>query len=343
MAKRESLIISRVRENILKNKLIENGDKIVLGLSAGPDSVFLLHVLNYLQKSFKEKYNIDYSVIVCHINHMIREEAKEDELLAEKYANKFKYQFYKLQKDVHAIAKEQKISEEECGRNIRYEFFYKILEENGGSKIAVAHNANDNAETVLHNFMRGTGLNGLCGISVKNGNIIRPVLNIKKEEILEYLNENEIEYKVDRTNSQLIYTRNKIRNDLIPKIEKEYNPNIVQTLNRMASSINDDIDFIESVATDKYNQIKINEDKETIKLDIREFKTQNIAIKRRVILIAIEKLLGTVKGIESKHLDDICELFDNCISGKKFSIGNRFTVTICKNKIAVISKKYVKF
>jgi len=339
MAKRESIIISKVRDNILKNNLIENGDKIVLGLSGGPDSVFLFHALQYLQKSFKNKYNINYDIIICHINHMIREEAKADENLAKKYAESCGYKFYVLEKDVHALAKKQKISEEECGRNVRYDFFDKILMENNATKIAVAHNACDNAETILHNFMRGTGLNGLCGIALKNGNIIRPILNIKKDEIIEYLAQNGIEYNIDKTNNENVYTRNKIRNDLIHKIEKEYNPNIIETINRMSININDDMEFIDSVANDKYNEMIISKKNDVIKLDIREFKNLKKAIKTRIILLAIKNILGNIKGIERKHLDDISILFDNSITGKKYSIGNKFNIIIEKNKIAVLSKK----
>lgn len=342
MAKREPIIISKVRENILKNNLLEDGDKIVLGLSGGPDSVFLAHVLEYLKKSFKEKYNISYSIIICHINHMIRKEAGEDEELAKKYAEKYCCEFYSLHSDVQTLAKESKISEEECGRNVRYEFFNKILKEKSCTKIAVAHNAGDNAETVLHNFMRGAGLNGLCGISVKNGSIIRPILNIKKDEIIEYLDENRIEYNIDRTNKELIYTRNKIRNDLIPKIEDEYNPNIIDTINRMAEKISDDMDFIDSLAKEEYAKMIINKIKDSVRLNIREFKNKKVAIKNRVILLAIEEIIGTVKGIESKHLEEISNLFDNSITGKKFEIGNKFTINIEKNKIAKITKN-VKF
>jgi len=342
MAKRESIIISKVRDNILKNDLIQDGDKIVLGLSGGPDSVFLLHTLEYLKKSFKEKYNISYSLIICHINHMIRQEAGEDELLAKKYAEKYQCEFYSLHSDVQALSKENKISEEECGRNIRYEFFEKILKENDATKIAVAHNAGDNAETILHNFMRGTGLNGLCGISVKNGNIIRPILNIKKDEIIEYLDENRIEYNIDRTNKELIYTRNKIRNDLITKIENEYNPNIIDTINRMAKQITEDMDFIESVAKEEYTKMIISKTNDSVRLNISDFKNKKAAIKNRIILLAVEDILGTVKGIESKHLEDISNLLDNSIPGKKFEIRNKFGVYIEKNKVAIITKN-VKF
>ena len=342
MAKREPIIISKVRENILKNSLIQDGDKIVLGLSGGPDSVFLAYVLEYLKRSFKEKYNISYSIVVCHINHMIRKEAGEDEQLAKKYAEKYGCEFYSLHCDVKTLAKESKISEEECGRNFRYEFFNKILEEKGCTKIAVAHNAGDNAETVLHNFMRGAGLNGLGGISVKNGNIIRPILNIKKDEIIEYLDENRIEYNIDRTNNELIYTRNKIRNDLIPKIENEYNPNIIDTINRMAEKISEDMDFIESIAKEEYANMIINNTKNSIRLNIRDFKNKKAAIKNRIILLAIEEILGTIKGVESKHLEEISNLFDNSITGKKFEIGNKFTISIEKNKVAQVTKN-VKF
>ncbi len=342
MAKREDVIILKVKENIIKNNLIENNDKIVLGLSGGPDSVFLLYVLQYIKKDLKTKYNINYDIIVCHINHMIREESDLDENLSKKYAEKYNLEFYSLKSDVKSIAKVKKISEEECGRDVRYEFFENMLKKCNADKIAVAHNANDNAETIIHNFFRGTGLNGLVGIKPKNGKVIRPILNIQKNEILEYLNKNGIEYNIDRTNTELIYTRNRIRNDLIPKIEKEYNPNIIESLNRMANKIKEDLKLINEISQDKYNKMVIYKDKNSIKLNVKEFKEEKTAIKNRIVLLFIKELLGNNKGIESIHVKEISDLLDKSVTGKRFSIGNKFSIIIEKNKTAKIYKNDVK-
>ena len=339
MAKRENSILTKVRNNILKIGLIENGDVIIVGLSGGPDSVFLLHLLDYLKEIFKAKYKIEYDVIACHVNHMIREEAKEDESLAKKYAEKLGFKFYSLKADVSKIAKEKKISEEECGRDIRYEFFEKVLKENNGTKIAVAHNANDNAETVIHNFIRGAGLNGLSGIKFVNGKIIRPLLNIEKKDIVKYLDENNIEYKVDRTNLTNDYTRNKIRNDLIKKVEDEYNPSIVKSINRMSKNVSEDIEYINDMAKGEYKKVLIKKEENSVLLNIKEFSNMHIAIQKRVALNAIQDLLGNVKSIEDKHIEDICELLRNSVTGKEFSIRTKFSILIEKNKVAKLQRK----
>ena len=270
---------------------------------------------------------------------MIRKEAKEDELLAKEYAKKYNLKFYPLEIDVKKIAKENKLSEEECGRNIRYDFFEKILKENNATKIAVAHNANDNAETVIHNIMRGTGLNGLGGIKVKNGKIIRPILNIEKKEILKYLDKNEIKYNIDKTNLETVYTRNKIRNDLIKKIENEYNPGFVNAINRMACNVNQDLEYINTASEKVYNKRIIEKKDDSIKLDIKDFNSEEIAIKNRIILLAIKDLLGNIKGIEEAHIEEICRLMNNHITGKSFSIGNKFEIQIERNKIARLYRK----
>ena len=342
MARREDNILTKVRDNILENKLIDNSDVIVLGLSGGPDSVFLLHSLMKLKELFKKNYNIEYKVIVCHVNHMIRKEAKEDENLAKEYAKKYNLEFYPLQTHVKEIAKKQKISEEECGRNIRYEFFNKVLKEHEGTKIAVAHNACDNAETIIHNIIRGTGLNGLVGIKLKNEKIIRPILNIQKDEIIKYLDENGIKYNIDRTNLENDYTRNKIRNDLIKKIEKEYNPNIIQALNRMSYVVEKDLEYINKKAKEYYSKVILYRDDNELKLDIKEFGSEDYAIKNRIVLFAISELIGNINDIEEVHLKQIVNLMDKHISGKMFSIGNKFTIVIEKNKVAKIYKNSVK-
>lgn len=339
MAKRESFVITKVKNNIIQNNLLENGDNIVVGLSGGPDSVFLLYILMYIKEEFKSKYGIEYNIVVCHINHMIRKEAGEDESLAKEYAEKYGLKFYSAKADIKVLAKEKKLSEEECGRDFRYEFFEKIAKENGCNKIAVAHNACDNAETMLHNLFRGTGLNGLVGIKVKNGKVIRPILNVKKQDILDYLSKNGIKYNIDKTNSENIYTRNKIRNDLIPKIEKEYNSNIIEALNRMSKQINDDLIYINGSVCEEYLERVIEKKEDYIVFDIEGFKEEYKAVKNRLIILLIEDLLGTSKGIENVHIENICDMFEKSITGKTFSIGSKFDIIVQRGKKAKILKK----
>ena len=177
-------ILEQVKKNIYDNNLIENNDVIILGVSGGPDSIFLLHALATLKPIILKEKNITYTLHAAHINHMIRKEAWYDAELARSLANKYDAQFHLLEINVLDEAKRLKIGTEECGRNIRYEFFEQVRKTVNGTKIAVAHNAGDNAETIILNFIRGAGINGLSGMEWSANGIIRPILNVSKEDIL---------------------------------------------------------------------------------------------------------------------------------------------------------------
>ena len=201
-----------------KYNLIENNDNIVVGFSGGPDSVFLVEMLKKLQCFF------NFKIYLVHINHLLRgEDADSDENFSFEYAKKNNLEIFIKRIPVKKIAKEIGKTLEEVGREERYKFFSEIYEKVGANKIATAHNKDDQIETFLFRLTRGTSLQGLEGIKTKNNNIIRPISEIYKKDILEYLNKNEIQYKIDKTNFENEFTRNSIRLDLIPFIEERYN------------------------------------------------------------------------------------------------------------------------
>ena len=201
-----------------KYNLIENNDNIVVGFSGGPDSVFLVEMLKKLQDFIK------FKIYLVHINHLLRgEDADSDENFSFEYAKKNNLEIFIKRIPVKKIAKEIGKTLEEVGREERYKFFSEIYEKVGANKIATAHNKDDQIETFLFRLTRGTSLQGLEGIKTKNNNIIRPISEIYKKDILEYLNKNEIQYKIDKTNFENEFTRNSIRLDLIPFIEERYN------------------------------------------------------------------------------------------------------------------------
>jgi len=199
-----------------KYNLIENNDNIVVGFSGGPDSVFLVEMLKKLQCFF------NFKIYLVHINHLLRGE-DSDENFSFEYAKKNNLEIFIKRIPVKEIAKEIGKTLEEVGREERYKFFSEIYEKVGANKIATAHNKDDQIETFLFRLTRGTSLEGLEGIKTKNNNIIRPISEIYKKDILEYLNKNEIQYKIDKTNFENEFTRNSIRLDLIPFIEERYN------------------------------------------------------------------------------------------------------------------------
>ena len=201
-----------------KYNLIEINDIIVVGFSGGPDSVFLVEMLKKL-KNF-----INFKIYLVHINHLLRgEDADSDEKFSIEYAKKNNLEIFIKRIPVKEISKEVGKTLEEVGREERYKFFSEIYKKVEANKIATAHNKDDQIETFLFKLIRGTSLQGLEGIKVKNNNFIRPISEIYKKDILEYLNKNKIQYKIDKTNFENEFTRNSIRLDLIPFIEERYN------------------------------------------------------------------------------------------------------------------------
>lgn len=318
---------NKILEIIKKYNLIENEDKIVVGVSGGPDSITLLNIL----KNIKESKYINFEIVVCHINHMIRQEAIGDEEYVKKYCKDNNIECYVKRIEVEKMAETQKIGTEEAGRKARYEFFNEILEKTNSNKIATAHTANDNAETVLMNIIRGSGTTGLKGIEAKRDNLIRPLIESTREEIEDYCKENNLNPRIDKTNFENIYTRNKVRNMLIPYIKENFNPNIIDSINRLSNLSKQENTYLDHITEKTYNTLLLEEKNDEIILDLKAFNSQELVIKNRVVLYTINKVLGTRSGIEKKHIEDIIKLCSNNI-GNKFLIPNKKVKILVKNK-----------
>ena len=327
---------NKVLETINKYNLIENGDKLVLGVSGGPDSISMLHILDKIRKDIKIKLN--FEIVVVHINHMIREEAKEDELYVKNYCDKNNIEFYSKSIDVKKLANNNKIGTEEAGRNARYTFFNEILEKTNSNKIAIAHNKNDNAETMIMNIIRGSGVSGLKGIEPKRGIYIRPLIECERAEIEKYCEENKLNPRIDKTNFENDYTRNKIRNIVIPYIKKEFNPNIINTLERLSNLIKEEETYIEKQVLDVYNNILIEQKEKEIILDLRKFNIQEKVIKARLVLYTITRLLETSQGIEKIHIEDIIKLCSNNIGNKYLTPNKKLKILVKNHKIYFLSQ-----
>ncbi len=322
-------IINIVKNNIVENSLVKKGDKIVVAVSGGPDSMCLLDTL------YRLKDELEFSILVAHVNHGIRIESDLEKEYVEKYCKERNIPFFYLKVDVPKLSKEKKISEETCGRMVRYDFFEKVRQENNADLIAVAHNLNDNIETILLNQIRGCGLKGLIGMDFKFNNIIRPLLTIEKKDILVYNNELELHPCFDKTNEEDIYLRNKIRLQLIPYL-KELNPNFVTNISRMRNILKEDNDFIEEYTNIVFDKVIIKIDNSKIVFDFSKFMNEHKSIQKRIIRKIIEKKISNLDGIENIHVLDIIKLLNNNIKGKKYIIGNKFTIEIIKKNIAII-------
>ncbi|MDO8240606.1 MAG: tRNA lysidine(34) synthetase TilS [Candidatus Moranbacteria bacterium] len=281
-------LVKKIQDTAHQQNLWKKNSKIILGVSGGPDSICLLHVFLQLQK----KYPLE--LIVAHVNYGLRgKDSEADEKFVRALAVKNNIAIEVLQ-----VAKENtlKVSENSL-REIRYNFFEKIRTEKKIDLIAVAHNSDDQVETFLMRILRGAGLQGLSAIKFSNGKIIRPLLGISRKEILEFLRNGNLTYRTDKTNAGSLFLRNKIRNKLIPQLEKNYNPSIRKTIFDATVSIAQDYDYINEVAKKVYQK---NKD-----LSVSKLLALHPAIQRRVLLQAIaEKKLDT-QNIELSHIEEI--------------------------------------
>ena len=324
-----------VLKTIKKYNLIESGDKLVLGVSGGPDSISMLNVLREIAED--ETIDLKFQIVVSHINHNIRKEAKEDEEFVKKYCDENNIKFFSKSIDVEKIANNSKIGIEEAGRKVRYEFFDEVLKKTNSNKIAIAHNKNDKVETMIMNVLRGSGLLGLKGIEPKRGKYIRPLIEIEREKIEEYCEEKNLNPRIDKTNFDNTYSRNKVRNVVIPYIKQEFNPNIIKTLDRLSELVKEEDTYVEKQVEKAYQEIFIEGNNEEIILNLKKFNNYEKVIKSRIVLYTITRLFGSSKGIEKIHIDDILKLCKNNI-GNKFLTPNKNLKVLVKNHKIYFSK-----
>lgn len=323
-----------LKEEVLKTiktyNLIEKNDKVVIGVSGGPDSICLLHLLYSIKKE------LEFEIVVAHINHQIRKVADSETEYVKDFCKNLGIECFVKKENILELAKEQKKGTEEVGRQVRYDFFEDVAQKTNSNKIATAHNSNDRAETVILNILRGSGISGLKGIeAMRDNKYIRPLIFTKREKIEEYCQENNLNPKIDESNMENIYNRNKVRNIIIPYIEKEFNKNIIQTINRLSDVATEENEFLQKLTEEQYNTISTIEN-DTIILDLKKFNHLELVIKRRLILYTINEAIHTTNGIEKVNIDDIIKLCKNNIGNKYLSPIKLIKIYVKKGKIYFI-------
>ena len=320
----------KVLDTIKKYNLIEEGDRVVIGVSGGPDSISLLDILN----KFKQNKILNFEIIVAHINHQIREEANDDEEYVQDYCEKNKIKFYSKRIDVIKYANNNKIGLEEAGRNLRYEFFDEILQKENANKIAIAHNKNDKAETIIMNVLRGSGISGLRGIEpIRDNKYIRPIIECERYEIEKYAQENNLNPRIDKTNYENDCTRNKIRNIVLPYIKKEFNSNIVETINRLSNIATETEEYIQKQAVEIFKELIIEENSKNIVLDLKKFNSKDKLIRKKILIYTISKVLGNSQNIEMVNIDDVIKMCDKNIGNKYLMPNKNIKILVNKGKI----------
>ena len=317
-----------VLDTIKKYKLIDENDKIICGVSGGPDSICMLDIL----RRIKEEGIIKFEIIVVHINHLIREEAVSDEEFVVDYCNKNGIKCFVKRIDVKKYANNTKQGTEEAGRKVRYKFFEEILKKENATKIAIAHNKNDKIETIIMNVLRGSGIQGLKGIEPKRENIIRPLIEIERPNIEKYCEDMNLQPRIDKTNFINDCTRNKVRNIVLPYIKQEFNPNIIKTLDRLSLIITEEDEFMKLKTVEIFDKIKIKQE-ENIVLDLKKFNMLENVMKKRIIIYSIEKTVGNSQNIEMINIEDIIKLCSNNIGNKYLTPNKYIKIMVNKGKI----------
>lgn len=296
-----------------QHHIIKQKEKIVLGLSGGADSVCLFHVLN----ACREKYQIE--LFAVHVNHEIRGvQAKEDQNFAEKLCASYHVPFTVVKENVPELAKKEKKSLEEVGRIVRYHAFRKLQQELGADYIAVAHHKNDQAETVLHNLCRGSGIAGIAGMQAEREGIIRPLLCVEREEIEEYLKAKGQPYQIDCTNLDNTYRRNRWRNEIIPLMKTGINARTVSHIADTASFMGEVAEFVEELGKCAWKRMIETKDKSLI-LDLEKWKQEHLVIQKWILQKMMYWMAGVQKDIGQVHILDMMCLAEKQV-GKSLNL-----------------------
>ncbi|MBU1122429.1 MAG: tRNA lysidine(34) synthetase TilS [Candidatus Omnitrophota bacterium] len=307
------MIENTVKNTIKEYGLINKKDKVMLGVSGGQDSMCLLYLFHGLREEFAAKRPASSLQLVCvHFNHSLRKEADREESFVKDVCKKLKIKFISDKKDVKSFYKGDSL--EQTARNLRLEFFLKCFRQTKIKKIALAHHKDDLVETILMRIIRGTGLKGLRGFSPNSKfrglNIIRPLIGVNKEDVLQWLKKKKIAYCIDKSNFEDKFFRNNLRLNLMPVLRK-LNPCVEDNVYNLARNLSLDYDFIYTFSYNKFQELKRSENKRDVRLDLEGLKKLSQAVFNNVIRVAIEEAKGNLRKIEGRHLSEIRDLVFN--------------------------------
>lgn len=302
-------MINAIKAYIAARGLIHPGDKVIAGVSGGPDSMALLYILKELRGEMA------FSVAAAHVNHGLRPEAAREQEFVEEQCRGWQIECFTKTVDVRQRARQTKTSLEDAGRQVRYAFFRQLLQDLEADVIATAHHQDDQAETVLMHLLRGAGMQGLRGIMPRNGKLVRPLLQRNKKELLAYLQEQEIDYCVDQSNQDEKYLRNRIRHQLIPLLQQAYNPQITESLSRLAEIIGAENELLQMTVQGYWRQLVCAQDESGVEMDAEGFKALPLAAQRRLAIMALS-LVGGQEGWETRDVEKVLGLLHKPGSAK---------------------------
>lgn len=331
------MLEEKVLQTIKKFDMLSFNDRVIIGVSGGPDSVTLLNVL----LSFKKRYNLSF--FIAHFNHMLRgKESDEDVNFVKNLAQELGLTFEVKSCNLIKIARKERLTLEEAARKYRYKFYLETARKFKANKIALGHNADDQVETVLMRFLRGSGLEGLMGIPPVRGKIIRPLIECSREEIEEYCQEHKIGYRIDSSNKEVVYFRNKIRLKLLPLLSKDYNKNIKDVMLRIRSIVSEVSAYLNQETELLFKEIARRENSETVIIDLIRFTSLPLALKRRIIRKSIEVVKGNLYSISFEHNNEILKLTEHQLGEKEIYLPDGLMVKKIYNKMIIYKKRISK-
>jgi tRNA(Ile)-lysidine synthase len=312
--------LTRFHEYSRKRRLIEERNTVIAAVSGGIDSVTLLDLLA------KEQESLGLSIVVAHFNHQLRgEESDEDEAFVARRAHHYGFDFYVERSNTSEYARHVKLGIQEAARNLRYEFFDKLLVSTGADRIATAHNANDNAETILLNMFRGAGVQGLSGIPIhhEEKKIIRPLLFAQRDDIEAYVKQEMLEFRNDSSNEKDVYTRNFIRHNIVPQVQEHVNKGIVQTLHRSSELFRELEAFLAYTARQNFDIVAGRKTETELHLSIQRLRSSPVLLQQYIVMFAAEQM--THHRLEYEQVQKILELTEG-LTGSWVSVSKEYVV-----------------
>ncbi|PKM81412.1 MAG: tRNA lysidine(34) synthetase TilS [Firmicutes bacterium HGW-Firmicutes-14] len=318
-------MLEQVKATIRKHSMFNPKDRVLAGVSGGPDSVAMVHVLKTLAR------DLQIEVFIAHLNHGLRGgESDQDAEFVRKLAAELQLTAVVEKRDVEGYALGSKLSLQTAAREVRYRFFSDAAKRLGCNKLATGHNANDQAETLLFNFLRGTGPSGLKGIPpVRDGWITRPLIEVGRSLTEQYCRDNGLVTRLDKSNLKTVYTRNKLRLELIPLLEKEYNENIVETLARTSDIFREEEEYFDGLTREYWDQVCRDQGKGKISFDMDRFSPLPPVIQKRIIRRAWETLSGNDHSLGYIHLVKTIDFMRDADNGARMDLPG--DITVAKN------------
>lgn len=330
--------LKRVEAFIKKHRLLKINDTVIVAVSGGPDSLCLLHILYRL----RDKYNL--KLVVAHLNHGLRPEALEEAQAVEELARDYTVCFEKKEVDIKAYKKENHLSEEEAGRRARYNFFHELAKKYKATVIALGHHYDDQVETVLFNIIRGTGPDGLAGILPARSEgmvkLIRPLLFIRRSEIEDYCRLHNLKPSIDRSNLETGYTRNKLRLELIPYLEEQFNPRICEALFGLSELARYDRQLLRFMAVKKYKQLA-TKSSEMLSLELDGLLKLPQSIRGRVLKLALAAYIPG-KKLNRLHIERLNKILEQGNLNARLSLPHNVEALITGKSIILRSSSNLK-